>query len=446
MRVHTASGQGGPATAPGGRSLTRRRLLTGGLGIAAGLGMAACSGGGGAKLRYWNLFGGGDGVRMVDMVDRFQHSRPDLHVTATTLTWGAPYYTKVAMAAAGGRSPDVAILHLSRLPGFAPGRLLDPFPEELLRERGITADRFLPAVWNRCVVDGQVYAIPLDTHPFVMYYNTDVCRAIGLLDGSGHLVPLHGPDELVAAWSEAKKAAGTWGLVLSAFDVSPWRLWWTLYRQLDGELLSGDAKELVVDDARALEALAFMRRLAITDRVAPSQMFLEGAIATFGSGRAGFLFNGEWEVTTFQTQKTPFSMAPFPNVFGATDRTQADCHTFVLPHQRDRDRSRTTAALDYVAYMLRDSVYWAAGGHVPAYQPIIRSPDYLALEPQSRYRQAAENAQLDPVAWFSGSASDMETKAAAAFGAVQAGTISPEQGLAQFKNDIHKLLDTPPPV
>jgi multiple sugar transport system substrate-binding protein len=296
------------------------------------------------------------------------------------------------------------------------------------------------------VVDGRIYAIPLDTHPFVMYYNTDVCRTIGLLDSTGHLAPISGADDLIAAWTEAKKATGTWGLVLDGFGVSPWRLWWTLYRQLDGQFFGADGTTLVIDDAKALQALDFMRRLSVVDRVAPGQMYLDGAIALFGSGKAGFLFNGDWEVTTFQTQKTPFSMAPFPDVFGTTGRTQADCHTFVLPHQRNRDPAGTRAALDYVAHMLKNSLDWAAGGHVPAYLPVAQGAEFLALEPQSRYRQVAKNAQLDPIAWFSGSASELENQAGAAFGAVQAGAATPEQGLAQFKTAITRLLDTPAPV
>ncbi|MFI5844083.1 extracellular solute-binding protein [Catenuloplanes sp. NPDC051500] len=430
--------------------MKRRRLL---IGAAGAMAAAACGVPSGSdRLRYWNLFGGGDGVRMVQLIDAFAASRPDLDFQASTLAWGPPYYTKLSMAAAGGRAPDVAILHLARLPSFAPGRLLDPFPQELLTEAGITKDRFLPEIWDRCVVDGQVYAIPLDTHPFVMYYNTDLCRQLGLSDANGDLIPLRGPDELVAACSEAKRLTGGYGVVLDNFGVSPWRLWWTLYRQLDGDLLNADATALVVDDAKALQALDFMRRLSVTDEVAPGQMLLSGAVALFGSSKAAFLFNGEWEVTTFQTQKTPFSMVPFPEVFPGTSgpggiaRTQADCHTFVLPHQRDRTVAGTRPALDYVKFMLEHSVDWAAGGHVPAWLPATRSPDYLALDPQSRYRDAATTAQLDPKAWFSGSASNMENLAGAAFGAVQAGTATPEAGLARFKADIRRLIDTPAPV
>lgn len=39
-------------------------------------------------------------------------------------------------------------------------------------------------------MDGTVYAVPLDTHPFVLYYNVDIARRAGLLNSAGDgLVP-----------------------------------------------------------------------------------------------------------------------------------------------------------------------------------------------------------------------------------------------------------------
>ncbi len=430
--------------------LSRRSLLAGTAGIVAGIGLSACTAddliGNRTRVRYWNLFGGGDGARMTQMTDAFIESRPDIDFRATTLAWGAPYYTKLAMSAAGGRAPELAILHLSRLGGYAPGRLLDPFPLDMLAELGITQDRFLPDIWNRCTVDGELYAIPLDTHPFVLYYNVDICREIGLLDSNDQLIPLSGTDELIEAFVEARRVTGNLGVSLSTGDVSPWRLWWTLYRQLDGELFDESGTELILDEERGLEALEFMRRLSIEEEVAPRGADYQAAVANFSNGQAAFLFNGGWEVTTFQTQQVPFSMTTFPNVFGNTNRTQGDCHCFVLPHQRNRDWDNTRAALEYVAYMLQNSVDWAAGGHVPSYLPVVESPEYLNLTPQSHYRHAAENVQLDPDVWFSGSASDMESQASGAFGAVHAGTNTPQEALDQFRGALQRLLDTPSPV
>jgi multiple sugar transport system permease protein len=39
-------------------------------------------------------------------------------------------------------------------------------------------------------------------------------------------------------------------------------------------------------------------------------------VAFFGNKSAAFAFNGEWEVTTFQTQKLPFGMTTIPTILG----------------------------------------------------------------------------------------------------------------------------------
>src|SRR2546423_14929858 len=101
-------------------SLNRRRFVTGSLALGM-TSLAGCAGGDlfagtGTPLRFWNLFGGGDGVNLLAMLDAFRAANRDVSLEAVTLAWGPPYYTKLAMAATGGRAPDVAILHLSRLP------------------------------------------------------------------------------------------------------------------------------------------------------------------------------------------------------------------------------------------------------------------------------------------------------------------------------------------
>lgn len=59
-----------------------------------------------ADVIYWNLFGGGDGANITLMVDAFRKEHRSVSVEATTLPWGNPYYTKLALAAASGRTPD----------------------------------------------------------------------------------------------------------------------------------------------------------------------------------------------------------------------------------------------------------------------------------------------------------------------------------------------------
>ena len=64
---------------------------------------------------------------------------------------------------------------------------------------------------------------------------------------------------------------------------------------------------------------------------------------------------------------------------------------------------------------MRKSLDWAKGGHVPAYREVFESEEYRKLSPQSDYAEAAERVVFDPLAWYSGSGSNLETNAGSAF-------------------------------
>jgi multiple sugar transport system substrate-binding protein len=70
------------------------------------------------ELTYWDFLGGGDGIRMKQIVEEFNKSQSDIRVTESTLTWGEPFYTKVHTGVVSGQTPDVMTYHLSH---FAQG-------------------------------------------------------------------------------------------------------------------------------------------------------------------------------------------------------------------------------------------------------------------------------------------------------------------------------------
>src|SRR6478752_9529274 len=191
----------------GMQRVSRRSLLRGALGAAAGLSLAGGLSGCGTPisaglvgselspgtLTYWNLFGGGDGVRMQTMESTYaeQQGGPD-SLQAATFTWGNPYYTKVTLATIGDAPPDVAVSHLTRAKNLARAGLLTEITEDMLGLVGLSASDFNATAWKNQQVDGAFFAIPLDTHPFVLYYNTAVCDKAGLLNSDGSLKEIKG--------------------------------------------------------------------------------------------------------------------------------------------------------------------------------------------------------------------------------------------------------------
>jgi multiple sugar transport system substrate-binding protein len=442
-------------------ALSRRGLLRAGLlgaGAAAfGAAGAGCSevGAGLANteldpgtVSYWNLFGGGDGVRMQQMQDGYRKANPNVHLDAVTLTWGNPYYTKLSLATVGDQPPNVAVAHLTRAKTMVKAGLLQELKPEDLSRNGMSADMFNKRAWDAGLVDGKAYAIPLDTHPFVLFYNKDICEKAGLLDSGGNLKEIDGPDAFVDALQKVKQAGAQYGAThgINSDPASPWRFFHSLYAQLGGEVLADDGTRIVLDDAKAKQVLDYMRSLTVEKGLIPGAVDYQGAVALFASGAAGFHLNGEWEITTMQTAKTPFSMTLVPNIFGGTYAVHADSHTLVLPVQPDQDRAKLDRSLGFVKSMLDQSLTWAEGGHVPAWQPFATSDAYKKLTPQSNYAAAADAAVYDEPGWYSGSGSNFEITIGSSIGAVEAGLLSSDEAIAQIHSKLSVLAKTASPV
>jgi multiple sugar transport system substrate-binding protein len=440
-----------PARVPAGPSLSRRSLLrgaalgAGGLGAASLAGCGAVGGSGTTPLAFWNFFTGGDGERMVDLINSYRDEAPGVDVTDTTLLWGSPYYTKLAMACEGGRAPDLASLHASRLATFGQ-ELVDPWDTDELAARGITMDQFPAPVVERVTVDGQIKALPLDTHPLVLFYNTRVCEEAGLLAPDGSLAPLDSAEAFLDAGRRAAEVTGVNGVAYGTGDaLASFMLFWSLFRQLGGEMELPDGGPAQVDRDAVVEAMAFVQTMC-DGTIASRTQDGPGAPAAFAGEQAGFLLIGPWEVITAQNAGIPFSMTQFPALFGDTPYVRADSHSLVLPTQAATDPEVRAAAYDMAASMLKNSLLWAEGGHIPALSAVAESPEYLALEPQSNYRGAAEVAEFDPSAYFAGSGSTFMSRAGQSLQGVGSGALTPEQGADDLIGWVDEQLSLGSPV
>ena len=80
-----------------------------------------------------------------------------------------------------------------------------------MKAMGLSKDDFAPAIWEAVQVDGKQYAVPLDTHPIVLYYNKDKLAAAGLIGDNGLPNGLNGVDNFNAALKKLQDGGTKWG-------------------------------------------------------------------------------------------------------------------------------------------------------------------------------------------------------------------------------------------
>jgi hypothetical protein len=201
--------------------------------------------------------------------------------------------------------------------------------------------------------------------------------------GKTHLLPI--------AWSTN-----------SADPASCWRLWYTLFKQQNGDFLKDGQlsfEDLANQGGKGLQVIADWAK----DGLIPKNTTYPSMVALFTAGRSVFMINGNWEVPTLvdlqKQNKLPFEygIAPFPKLFDSQS-TWADSHQFAIPNNMKKPASpeKVAAALKFVAYVVKQ-LTWAGGGHIPAYLPVQESDAHKQMSPNNQYSAgAAKDVVFEP--------------------------------------------------
>lgn len=397
------------------------------------------------EVRMWTLLSGGDGARMAALVDRFNASQREVRVTSTTLKWGEPFYTKLITSSVVGAGPDIATVHLSRMTNLAGGGVLRPIAPGELRAAGLNPADFYPRQWEKSQHAGRTYAIPLDLHPLVLYYNKSLVGKAGLLGADGRLKPIEGIDALTGAFRAVRQATGRHGMTMESNQSSyaVWRLWLTMLAQRNAPL---------IQDGRFAYGAAGVESLAqisswFARGYAQAGLNYAASTSQFIGGNAGFMINGVWEVpemlrsTANGTLGFEYGIVPMPRMY-ANQAVWADSHAFAIPASEGRPMppAKLRAVMRFIAFVSKNSLGWAEGGHVLAYRPAAESPAALALEPNRQYADVPRHVVYAPDAWYMGAAGPLEAMASKYLPAALSSQLSPGQALRMFETEAALLL------
>ncbi len=337
------------------------------------------------KLNYWVPFSGGDGDFMKEMVNKFNQENPDTNVQILNLK-NEEYYTKLSTAMVSGQAPDVAIAHTSKLAELVPtGNLevIDTIAPDL------DWNSFNPNILGATVFDGNHMAIPLDTHAEIMFYNKKILGDAGLLDADGKPKMEPGAEGFVKFLREikAKAPADVMPLATTSKGNQPYWLWWTLYSQMGGQLLTEDGKKADFNNEKSKQALQFLADL-VNEDLWPKNIKNGGEI--FSAGKGAISLNGVWSTGTFEKNKDSldFGAVSFPQLY---DKPAAwgDSHTLVIPVQKNKDEKKAAAAAKFANWLADHGAMWAKAGHVPSKLTVAESQEFKSLPYRSDYAEVA---------------------------------------------------------
>ena len=392
---------------------------------------------------WWDFLGGGDGVRMKQMITDFNAAHTGkIKIDATTLEWGTPFYSKVQTSAAVGEAADVMTYHASRIPLAVSQDILEEITADDMSKMGLSASDFAQTTMGAVTVDGKQYAVPLDTHPIVLYYNRVLLKKAGVLGDDGRPVGMKNKEEFTATLQKLKDAGVEFPLGSVTADGNfMYRTIYSLMCQQGGELLTGN-EFLAGDNAEKLaKALAVLQGWTKAG-LQSTYTDYPATVALFTSGKAAMMINGVWEVPTMtdlakQGKLFDWGAVEIPVIFDKRC-TYADSHTFAIPKNKGKEISpeKRAAVLEVISWMDKHSLFWATAGHIPAYKPVRDSDDFKNLKPNSDYSGLAATAVFDPVSTLAGVASPVYDAAGNYVMPAMNGDMDPADAAQQMRDDL----------
>src|SRR5699024_5759457 len=109
---------------------------------------------------------------MDQMVEEYNDTDPEFpveHVVSPDL------YTQIyTVMSTGEGTPDLAMIHADRVAGFERQNMLESLDSITASNPDLNQDNYIEQAWEVGNIDGEQYAIPLDIHSNVLYYNIDL--------------------------------------------------------------------------------------------------------------------------------------------------------------------------------------------------------------------------------------------------------------------------------
>ncbi|MBB6635756.1 ABC transporter substrate-binding protein [Cohnella thailandensis] len=388
------------------------------------------------SLSFWTLFSGGDGDNMQAMIDEFNKTHPDIQVKNTKLEWGE-YYTKLITAVGNGNGPDVGISHTSRLPDLINQGVVSEL-DDVAEGAGVDWGTYNSNLLNATVVDGKHYAAPLDTHPFIMFYNKKLLSDAGLLGEDGKPVMEQSADGFVAFLDALKQKLPekVTPFALSNSNDDPFRLWWALYHQLGAsDVISDDLGSAAVDADKGAKAADYIQKLYTNGYIKKND---PDFYKNFQSGTAAIMMTGVWATGTWEATKDfEFGAMPIPQIFDQP-ATWGDSHTVILPVTKKEDPDKRKAAMIFADWLASNGQIWAKAGHIPSKPSVLENADYKAMPYRSDYASVA-----DTVKFSKPSTKNWQIRDNALFkylNEVWAAKMTPADAMTKIQAEVEKIL------
>lgn len=287
----------------------------------------------------------------------FMERHPNIKLTVENTVWGE-FQKKYVTAAAGGSLPDLMYMHFSWIQVFVRQGVFTNLKDYMAKQTDFKIDDFTKPSTVPFVSGGDLYGVPYDCGPLMLFYNKD------LLTKSGIEMPTDDwtMDDLKKAALKVTADGGgkVWGMASGptpgGSDLAPPWLF-----PFGARYVNDTQTECLISEPKAVETMKYWQELRDAKAIPTPAQVTAIQPDPFVAGRAAFQLNGTWGTPQLQTLANfEWSMAKWPK--GPVKRsTAAEGSAYAIP-QKSKNPDAAWIYLNEYISEAGQNFMWASTG------------------------------------------------------------------------------------
>jgi multiple sugar transport system substrate-binding protein len=360
-------------------------------------------------LDYWHPLTGGDAKFMDEIVQKFNSENKNGVTVKQNIMKADELSQKLAAAnTASTGLPHILYVGSNDVYMQQRSKLLLPV-DDLMDKVGLKKEESLKQLNDAVTFDKKMYGVPVEVHPWVMFYNKKLLNQIGYKEEDLKSLDLNKLIEM----SKKTMALGKdyFGISLSGADPSVFfRYFYTaLYQGNSNTVDPANPKVPTFNNEAGLKAIEQVMKLneyTVTKGT--------GGRPPFVAGNVLFHFNGVWELSQLDNPevkaKLDWGVVQFPQLFSSKKGVWSEIGVGVMT-KAAADENTKLASIEFLKFMQDNGLSMAKAGHIPAKISLLNSEEFKKM-PYSFFKDNMDVFAIPPT----GPANDpINKKAVAAF-------------------------------
>ena len=334
-------------------------------------------------ISFINGFTGGDGGFMKKITDGFNANQDKYFVEEHQET---DHYTKFKSG-----NYDLVLMAGDQLPTYVADGMLQPVAS-LYDAAGISIADFHPAAGPIVTLNNELYAFPLDIHPFTMLYNKALVEEppTNLQELIDLNTKLQAQDPNIYAMAVPGAGLGDWYVLTLALQ--------------NGCNLAVDG-QMVYNTDEFAESLLLLNDLIYKYKISPKNLGLDGEFNAFmkqaddnGTLQAAIAMTGPWFYSAAKEKYgDDLGLGQIP-VIGKQPGVFGGAHTIAVP-ATVKEQEKFDGIVEFIKYLYtpENLLNWAESGQAPVH---LATMEQVWANPDKYPLAAANSKQFDNVTLF----------------------------------------------